>query len=159
SHPNLLNALNAYLTNGLGKVVIFDADRCAPGEGGTPDYSKFLFPFVSSNPGPRGATGNVTLVEAQSLPATLTRAVPTGPVTNTDAVGDSNTFTSNAGGWCAAAEGTNALGTNGIQVGYARTSTGGLAIFDGNDTWFTDGANAWDKRFFDNILDQPFNPD
>jgi hypothetical protein len=159
SHPNLLTALNTYLSNGLGKVVIYDGDRCAPGEGGTPDYSKFLFPFTSTNPGPQGAAGTVTQVEAETPPAVLTRGVSTGLVDTTDAVGDSNTFNSNTGGWCAAEEGTNVLGTNGIQVGYARTATGGLAIYDGNDNWFTDGPNAWDKTFFDNILDQPFNPD
>ncbi len=159
SHPNLITALNTYLANGNGKVMIFDGDRCAPSEAGIPDYSTFLFPFTSSNPGPVGATGSITFVESESSPATLTSGISPGPVTSTDAVGDSNTFTSNAGGWCAALEGTNALGTNSIQVGYVRTANGGLAIYDGQDTWFTFGPNAFDKQVFDNMLDQPFNPD
>lgn len=159
SHPNLITALNTYLANGDGKVMIFDGDRCATGEGGVPDYSTFLFPFTSSNPGPVGASGSITFVESESSPATLTSGISTGPVTTTDAVGDSNTFTSNAGGWCAALDGTNALGTNSIQVGYVRTANGGLAIYDGQDTWFTFGPNAFDKQVFDNMLDQPFNPD
>lgn len=159
SHPNLISAINTYLANGSGKVVIFDGDSCATGVGGVPNYSSFLFPFTSSNPGPAGGTGSITLVEPESLPATLTRGISTGLVSPTDAVGDSNTFTSNVGGWCAALEGGNILGTNDIQVGYARTGNGGLAIYDGQDTWFTFGANAFDKSVFDNILDQPFTPD
>ncbi len=160
SHPNLMNAINTYLSNGLGKVVIFDGDRCFGGL--TPDYSTFLFPFTSSNPGPQGFAGTINTVENESSPATLTSGVTAGfygfPI---DAVGDSNTFTSNTGGWCAAIIGTN--GQNppvmGIQVGYARTSNGGLAIYDGQDNWFTFGTTSYNKLVFDNILDQPFNPD
>src|SRR5690349_18334736 len=89
SHPNLISAINTYLANGVGKVVIFDGDRCAPSEAGIPDYSTFLFPFTSSNPGPDGATGSITFVETETSPATLTSGISTGPVTTTDAVGDS----------------------------------------------------------------------
>jgi len=44
-------------------------------------------------------------------------------------------------------------------VGYVRGSAGALAIYNGQDNWFTFGANAFDKMNFDNILDQPNNPD
>ncbi len=159
SHPNLVNALNNYLNHGMGKVILYDGDWCAPGFGGTPDYSLFLFPFQSSNPGPRGATGTATLVESETLPATITRGLSAGFVGSTDAIGDSNTFTSNAGGWCTAVQGTNTLGVTGIQIGYARTPSGGLAIYNGEDNAFTFGPNAWDTQLFNNIIDQPFNPD
>jgi hypothetical protein len=138
-----------------GKVLIYDGDRCAPGEAGTPDYSGFLFPFTSNNPGPQGFSGSITFKEAD----TLTTGVPTGPVTDTDAVGDANTFTSNAGGWCEALGGTNGNGVNGIQEAYARTSTGGLAVYAGFDVWFTFGPNSFDKTVVDNMVAQPWNPD
>jgi hypothetical protein len=155
----LVTALNSYLNAGLGKVVIFDGDRCAPSYGGIPDYSTFLFPFTSSNPGPLGATGTLSLIENETSLATLAKGVKAGFVGDTDAIGDSNTFTSNAGGWCSAFQGTNILKATGIQEGYVRTSAGGLAIWNGNDMWFTFGPNAHDKVVFDNILDQPSNPD
>jgi hypothetical protein len=163
SHPATMTALNSYLTAGDGKVVIFDGDRCSPIAAGSADYSTFLFPFMSSNPGPLGAGGTINTVEVESPPATLTSGIATGfygfPI---DAVGDSNTFTSNTGGWCAAIIGTNGEAptpATGIQVGYARTLNGGLAIYDGQDNWFTFGSTSYNKSVFDNILDQPFNPD
>ncbi len=159
SHPNLVTALNSYLSTGLGKVVFYDGDRCDGSNGPVPNYSTFLFPFTSTNPGPRGSIQTLTNVEVESLPATITRGVAVGDGGGTDSVGDSNTFNSNTGGWCAAEQGTNALGTNGIQVGYVRTPSGGLAIYNGQDNWFTFSANAFNKKNFDNILDQPTKPD
>lgn len=166
-HPILVTALNTYLSMGFGKVVIYDADRCAPSQSGTANYASFQFPFTTNNPGPRGdLTGSITLVEPESLPATLTRGISTGTnggFPSTDAVGDSNTFSPNGQGWCSGLEGTNVNSVTGIQVGYLRTKAGGLVIYDGNDNWFTDSGtpqpNAYDKTVFDNILDQPFNPD
>ncbi len=160
SHPGLMTALNSYLTSGLGKVVIFDGDRCSPIAAGSAVYSTFLFPFTSSNPGPGGFAGPITFVETESVPATLTRGVSLGPLPGlNDAIGDSNTFTTFDPNWCDAISGTNGLAVSGIQVGYARTSTNGLVIYNGQDTWFTFGPNAYDKKVFDNILDQPFTPD
>ncbi len=160
ANANLMNALNSYLTNGDGKVVIFDGDRCSPIAAGSADYSTFLFPFLSNNPGPLGDSGTINTVENETAPATLTKGVLPGfygsPI---DAIGDSNTFTSNTGGWCAAIIGTNGQQVTGIQEGYARTSNGGLAIYNGQDFWFTFGPTSYNKNVFDNILDQPFNPD
>jgi Bacterial Ig-like domain (group 1) len=163
AHPAYVAALNAYLTlGGNHKLIIYDGDKCSSsaGTGIDPNYSTFLFPFVTNNPGPQGFSGSVTFVETESPPAVLTRNVATGfygfPI---DAVGDSNTFTSNTGGWCAAIVGTNGALVNGIQVAYARTGTGGLAIYNGQDNWATFGHNAFDQQTFDNALDQPFNPD
>ena len=158
SHPATMTALNVYLTAGDGKVVIYDSDMCY---GATiPNYSTFLFPFTTSNPGPGGFPGTPTFIETESSPAVLTRSLA-GILTNdTDAIGDSNTFVANNPAWCAAEEGPNGKGAVGIQIGYARTAAGGLAIYDGNDNWSTiSQANGWDAQAFSNILDQPFNPD
>jgi len=100
------------------KVVMYDEDRYADSEARTPDYSSFQFPFDTNNPGPRGdLSGTITLVESESPPATLTRSILTGyngGFPSTDAVGDSNTFSPNGQGWCAALQGTNVNGVNGI---------------------------------------------
>lgn len=154
-------AINSYLAaGGDHKLVILDGDRCSPLSAGSADYSGFLFPFTSSNPGPSGFSGSITFLESEAAPAVLTRSISTGFVGfPADAIGDSNTFTSNAGGWCAATMGSNGLGTTGIQTGYARTATGGLAIWNGWDNWFTFGPTALNAQMFDNILDQSFNPD
>lgn len=153
SHPAAETAINTFLDNG-GKVMLFDADRCAPGFGGIANYSNFLFPFATSSPGPQGASGSYTSIEA----STLTTGLAVGPQPG-DAVGDANTFTSNAGGWCTSIKATNTLGNNGNVEAYARTVNGGLAIFEGEDLWFTDGADAHLKQVFDLVLAQSFNPD
>ena len=83
-------AINAFLAAG-GKVMIFDADACGnPANGGlgTVDYSGFLFPFATSSPGPAGASGNYTKIEASTLTTGLVLGLQPG-----DAVGDANTFT------------------------------------------------------------------
>jgi hypothetical protein len=167
AHAGYMAALNTYLSTGLGKVIILDGDRCAPANpscgpsfcAGTADYSTFLFPFTSNNPGPSGFTGTITFQEAEAPPAVISRNLAPGFVGPTDAVGDANTFTSNTGGWCQAMGGKNGNGVTGIQAGYARTGTGGLVIWNGYDQWFTYGPNFVDAQIFDNMLDQPFNPD
>jgi hypothetical protein len=155
----LQTAVKNYLTQGDGKVVIYDADDCAPNGGGTASYSWFLFPFKSSNPGPKGWTGTVTWIEPENSPATLTQdlTMTLGDNASTDAIGDSNTFTAYANGWCAAENGTNGFDVTGVQIAYAETPAHGLVIYDGNDNWYTDRYNAWDQQVFDNIIEQPFN--
>jgi Bacterial Ig-like domain (group 1) len=165
ANARYMTALNTYLSNGLGKVIILDGDRCVGPRAAIYDGSAggtaFLFPFTSSNPGPQGFPGKTTFQEAEVLPAVLSRNLPPGTGAGTDAVGDSNTFTSNAGGWCAAIDGKNGLNITGVQAGYARTAKGGLAIWNGFDQFFTTGVgpNFPDAQIFDNMLDQPFNPD
>ncbi|HEX4705114.1 MAG TPA: Ig-like domain-containing protein [Pseudonocardiaceae bacterium] len=153
AHPSTLSAVNSFLDNG-GKVMVFDADRCAPGVGGIADYSNFLFPFTTSSPGPQGASGSYTAIES----STLTSGLAVGPQPG-DSVGDSNTFTSNAGGWCTSIKATNTLGNTGNVEAYARTVNGGLAIYEGEDFWFTFGHTAHLKQVFDLMLAQPYNPD
>jgi hypothetical protein len=153
SHPTAETVINTFLDNG-GKVMVFDADRCAPGAGGIANYSNFLFPFTTSSPGPRGASGSYTAIESSSL----TSGLAVGPQPG-DAVGDANTFTSNAGGWCTSIKATNTLGNNGNVEAYARTVNGGLAVFEGEDFWFSFGPTAHLKQVFDLVLAQAFNPD
>jgi hypothetical protein len=167
SHSITMTALNNYLTAGNGKVVIYDSDRCSGNNPATPipHYNTFLYPFTTSNPGPVGHSLAPTWIETESPPAVLTRALPGISTTNpiNDAIGDSNTFVTYDPAWCAAERGPNengaGVGVTGIQIAYARTPAGGLVIYDGNDNWWTDGPNAWDRQVFDNILDQPFNLD
>lgn len=162
ANANALAAINSYLSNGLGKLIIFDGDLCAPSEAGQADYSGFLFPFTSNNPGPAGATGTITFVESGDALTTGEALGFVGPAGVIDAVGDSNTFTTNTGGWCEAIGGTNGNSVTGIQVGYARTAKGALAIYIGWDFWATWGTSqnfAFDKTLFDDALNQAFNPD
>jgi hypothetical protein len=153
SHPATMTAINNFLING-GKVMIFDADRCAPGTGGTADYSTFLFPFTASTPGPLGAGGSYTFVD----PSTLTTGLVVGPVPP-DAVGDANTFVTFDPNWCGSITAENTLGNVGFVEAYARTPGGGLVVYEGEDFWFTFGPTAHLRLVFDNMLKQPFNPD
>jgi hypothetical protein len=153
SHPGTMTAINNFLING-GKVMIFDADRCAPGTGGTANYSTFLFPFTASTPGPLGAGGSYTFVD----PSTLTTGLVVGPVPP-DAVGDANTFVTFNPNWCGSITALNTLGNTGFVEAYARTPGGGLVVYEGEDFWFTFGPTAHLRLVFDNILEQPFNPD
>lgn len=153
SHPNAMSAVNTYLANG-GKVMLFDADRCAPGFGGLADYGTFLFPFTTSSPGPRGASGSYTNVVA----STLTTGLTVGPQTG-DSVGDANIFTSFSGSWCGSITGTNTLGANGFVEATSRTASGGLVIYEGEDFWFTEGPTSHLRLVFDDMLEQNWAPD
>lgn len=153
SHPNTITAVNAFLNAG-GKVMLFDADRCAPGFGGQADYTGLLFPFATNSPGPRGASGSYTQVEA----STLTTGLAVGAVPG-DAVGDANIFTSSAGGWCESIQAKNVNNTTGFVEAYARTTAGGLMIYEGEDFWFSFGPTPHLKNVFDDMQAQAFNPD
>ena len=162
SHPVALGAINTFLANG-GKVMIFDSDACAPSEHGASNWSGFLFPFTATSPGPVGEGGDYLAV----VPSSLTTGLAVGPQPP-DAVGDANVFTSPAGPWCAAITGQSDIDGQpaGIVEAYARTPGGGLAIYEGEDFWFTWKGTALGpadlahlKQVFDLMLAQPFNPD
>ena len=153
AHPATVAAINTFLTNG-GKVMLFDADDCAPGDGGLADYSAFLFPFTTSSPGPRGASGSYTNVVA----STLTTGLAVGPQPG-DSVGDANIFTSFSGQYCASITATNTLGANGFVEAFARTAVGGLAVYEGEDFWFTFGPTPHLRLVFDDVLEQKWAPD
>lgn len=168
SHPALLTAINSFLTGGHGKLIILDGDRCTARFGGPGDavYSGFLFPFTSSDPGPSGFVDTTTFQETEAAPATLSRSIPVGTGSTTDAVGDSNTITTKNPAWCEAIGGTNGLGVTGAQLAYVTSASSSgaipvtsLVIWNGWDQWFTFGANGPDAQAFDNMLDQSVNPD
>jgi hypothetical protein len=163
THGNALGAINTFLANG-GKVMIFDSDACAPSALGASNWTGFLFPFTTTAPGPTGPGGDYLAV----VPSTLTAGLSVGPQPP-DAVGDANVFTSPAGPWCVAITGQSDIEGQpaGIVEAYARTPAGGLAIYEGEDFWFTWKDNpalegpdlAHLKQVFDLMLAQPFNPD
>jgi hypothetical protein len=147
--------VNAFLAAGR-KVMIFDADGCSPNSssrGGTPDWSGFAFPFETNNPGPDGAAGEYS----QVLPSALTAGLSPGPVEG-DAVGDANIFTTFDSHWQRAVEATNTNGASGILEAYAETSAGGLALYSGEDFWYTDGPSTHLQTVLDNMLGQPWDP-
>jgi Bacterial Ig-like domain (group 1) len=152
SHPKTLEAINTFLTNG-GKVMLFDADRCAEGVGGKANYSSFLFPFTTSSPGPCCAGGSYTAVVA----STLTSGLAVGPQEG-DAVNDANIFESFSGAWCASITAENRLNAKGFVEATAQTPKGGLVIYEGEDNWFTFGPTAHLRLVFDDMLKQNWAP-
>jgi hypothetical protein len=152
-HPVALAAINAFLES-AHKVMIFDADGCSPISKGEPNWTGFLFPFATNNPGPEGAPGPYTAVE----PSSLTTGLSVGEQ-ELDAVGDANIFTSSSVHWFQAIAATNVHGVNGTVMAYSRTVSGGLALYEGEDFWFTDAPDPHLKQVFDNMLNQHWNPD
>ena len=161
SHPNLITALNSFLNAG-GKVMIFDSDRCAASAGGPADYTGFLFPFSTNSPGPTGQpAGKYTSIDASSLTTGLPLYTDVG---QQDAMADANIFTTFSGSWCKSITGTNLKGANGFVEAYATTVGGGLAIYEGEDYWFTFNdisgvVNPHYAQVFDLVLHQKWNPD
>ena len=171
SHPATIAAINAYLTAGAGKVMIFDADRCATGTpAGPANYSAFLFPFTTKGPGPFGP--KLGLPYTAVVPSTLTTGLNAGspppePPGDGDAIEDSNPFVTFDGHWCGTLTARNEFLVNGVptpgNVGfveaYARTPAGGLVVYEGEDFWFTYGHEPHLKLVFDLMLEQQFKPD
>jgi hypothetical protein len=152
-HPAALSQINAFLES-AHKVMIFDADGCSPGGKGEPNWSGFLFPFATNNPGPEGAHGPYTAIEPSSLTTGLSAGLQEG-----DAVGDANIFTSSSVHWFQAIAATNVHEVNGTVMAYSRTASGGLALYEGEDFWYSFGPTPHLKQVFDNMLNQRWNPD
>lgn len=126
-------AFNDFIAAGH-KFIIHDSDRCTK-----TGYSFLPYPFVTSNPGARGAHGSrLILVESSTLGSDKT-----DPVHFIDAtayaksmfnqLGDANTVTSQDPHWCGHLFGTNALNVNGFMHMFASYGRG-LIIYDGFDT-------------------------
>lgn len=145
-------AINSFVEHG-GKLMVFDADACASIANGPADWSTFVFPFATNSPGPEGASGSYVDVQPSSLTTGLSTGVQPG-----DSVGDANVFTTFDGAWFRSITAQN-LNTVGIVEAYARTASGGLAVYEGEDFWFTFGPSAHLRLVFDNILNQGWNPD
>lgn len=157
SHPNTMKALNDYLNEPNHKLLIYDGDRCFGGF--TPNYSTFLFPFTTSNPGPRGAESCYTTVLASSLTTGLAGYCDSGEIGGNDALGDANTFVTFNGAWCSSMTTRNVLGHEGLVQAYARSSSDSLVVYSGEDNWFTFGPRHHQRLVFDNEIKQDFNPD
>jgi hypothetical protein len=153
AHPAALAQINAFLES-AHKVMIFDADGCSPVSKGEPNWSGFVFPFATNNPGPRGAEGSYTAVEPSSLTAGLSVGLQEG-----DAVGDANIFTSSSLHWFQAVAAKNVEEVNGTVMAYSRTASGGLALYNGEDFWYTFGPRPHLRQVFDDMLNQHWNPD
>ena len=151
NQPAAMGALNQFVQNG-GKLMIFDADGCS-NDLGVANWSGFLFPFTTNNPGPQGASGTYDNV----VPSDLTTGLTTGAVPG-DAMGDANVFTTHSSSWFESITGTN-VNTTGIVQAYARTSSGGIAIYEGEDFFFTFGVDAHLQLVFDNELNLAWSPD
>ena len=151
TQPAVMGALNQFIQNG-NKLMIFDADGCSNALGPA-DWSGFLFPFTTNNPGPQGAPGTYDNV----TPSALTTGLTTGSVPN-DQMGDANVFVTHSSSWFQSITGTN-VQTSGIVQAYARTSSGGIVIYEGEDFWFTDGSDSHMQLVFDNELNLPWSPD
>lgn len=117
--------------SGGGKLVIWDSE-CQ----GT-DYSDFVYPFTTNNPGALGSqSGALNDVEPNSLSNTSTASpyyVDLGLITtDTDAVGDANVMTSQDPHWYVDLTATNANNVTGPLQAYARLGSG-LIIYCGFD--------------------------
>jgi hypothetical protein len=164
--PNFEANIEAFVSNG-GKLIIWDSECTST------DYSRFVYPFTTSNPGAAGAMGTLTDVEENSLSSSIPTnssyvnvvAVSTG----TDAVGDANVFVTFNQNWCTDLRALNTLGVNGPVQTYARLGSG-LIIYNGLDKDFMSNSNpSFDptstsgqvhlQRIWLLQLLQPFNPD
>ncbi len=153
---------------GTGKKLIIYDSECSP-----QDYSWLPFPFTTSNPGPRGALGTLTIVEentlSSNLPANSYYIDAANLGSQTDAVGDMNVMTTLDPNWCLDMSGTNANvppATGPVHT-YARYGTPGkvgLIIYNGLDVdYISTNRSPPDpnglRKIFLQELQQPFNPD
>lgn len=152
------------------KMIIYDSELSAV------DYSWLPFPFSTNNPGANGANGTLSIVENSTLASNITtdpKYVDAGLVASaTDAVGDSNVFTTQNPNWYIVMSATNVNGVTGAMTTYAPYSnpgsaTTGLFIYNGMDIDYlgsstqpdtTTGAGNLAKIWLQE-LQQPFNPD
>lgn len=149
-----------FLSNG-GKLIIWDSECTAT------DYSKFIYPFQTSNPGAWGASNlPITFVEENTLSSSDPSSyyyIDTAKISSeTDAVGDANVFTTYDTNWCVDMKAKNCLGTEGPVHCYARYGKG-LILYCGLDMDYmgwssSSGAKALEK-IFELELKQTWNPD
>ncbi|MGB3952168.1 MAG: Ig-like domain-containing protein [Solirubrobacterales bacterium] len=165
--------------SGGGKLVIWDSE-CS--DTSTPDYSNFIFPFQSNNPGAGGSACNPAApldcflhdVEENMLgssnPASPLYVDTALVASETDAVGDANVFTSQNPAWCVDMTAKNIAGEGGAGTfgpvqSYARLGAG-LIIYNGLDmdgmskaSFDNSGGSAALAKIYLQNLTQPFAPD
>jgi titin len=146
-----------------GKLIIWDSE-CR----GT-DYLKFVFPFITSNPGQMGSTGVLTDREENTLSSKDTLSdnyINVSYVSSqTTAVGDSNVLVTQDPNWCIDMTAENYNGVTGPVHTYAQYGQG-LIIYDGFDkTDMYTGQKIGTANGVQNLgkiwmleLKQPWNP-
>ncbi len=173
--------LDGFIAGG-GKLLIWDSE-CAGSD--TPDYSNFVYPFTSDNPGANGSDCDgfndadcfLNDVEENTLG---TDDIPASPffidtfilAEETDAVGDANVFTTQNPAWCVDMVAKNISGDNesvgitGPVQSYAHYGSG-LIVYNGLDMDDLDGAELYDNTTGEGAFErvwlfqllQPFAPD
>lgn len=121
--------LESFVANG-GKLIIWDSE-CQ-----NTNYSNFVYPFTTNNPGAAGAYGTLTDVEASALsdpnPASASYVNTAAVGSHTDAVGDANVMTSQDPHWYVDLTATNTNNVTGPVQTYARYGSG-IIIYNGLD--------------------------
>lgn len=124
-----------------GKLIIWDSE-CQ-----NTDYSSFVYPFTTNNPGQAGAQGTLTDFEENTLssvsPTSSSYVNLSAVSTGTDAVGDANVFVTPSSRWFADLQATNINGVNGPAQAYANLGQG-LIIYSGLDKDNMNGAAGFD---------------
>lgn len=128
------------------KLLIIDSDECSP----KTDYSFLPYPFITSNPGAQGASGDrLIIVENDALGTADKNDTPHffDPKVflnnGSNQLGDANIVTTQDSHWCGHLFGTNAKHDNGFMQMYAPYGQG-IIIYDGFD--HDDSGNAGYQR-------------
>ena len=151
--------------SGGGKLIIWDSET-------NPDYSNFIYPFTSDNPGAMGASGSTLNIVEQSTLSSSDPAsssyVDVTAVEAEDAVGDANVMTTYDPAWYVDMTASNTNHVTGPVQAYARYGNG-LIIWNGLDMDPLSGMSTFDPASSDPdvqesriwMLDllQRFNPD
>jgi hypothetical protein len=162
--PQFKSRVEGFVSNG-GKLIIWDSE-CQ-----NTDYSGFALPFTTNNPGAQGAQGTLTDLEENPLsstdstsPSFVNDALIAGL---TDAVGDSNVFTTFDQNWFVDLQATNINHVTGPVQAYGNIGRG-LVIYSGLDKDYmpgpsfdpaaTDGASHLNRIWLLQLL-QPWDPD
>ena len=126
------------------KLLIYDADMCQKSA-----YAFLPYPFTTSNPGAKGASGDrLIVVESDALGTTDAHDAhffdPAKFINNgSNQLGDANVVTTQDSHWCGHLFGTNANNDNGFMQMYAPYGQG-IIIYDGFD--HDDGGNPGYQR-------------
>lgn len=130
SNPQFRGRIENFVQNG-GKLIVWDSECSNPG----PDYSNFVFPFKTDNPGANGASGQISDLEENGLSSSdpaSPRFVDIAKLGSDTEVGDANVFTSFDEHWCADLRATNTNNVTGPVSTYAPFGSG-VIIYTGLD--------------------------
>lgn len=139
------SVINSWIYSG-GKLIIWDSEEPYGIAGGW-DYTWLPYPFSTSVPGAMGATGQGFWVVEENPLSSANPASPyyidTAFLNNyTDAIGDSNVFTSYSTSWCVDMKAKNYLGVEGPNHLYAKYGSG-LIIYSGLDWDYAGYSTGW----------------